>query len=244
LRLLRQALRAGRRRALIGARRCRALRRLGLVLSVAGLLPLGWVLAGLVGAALPSGGTETGGDGPVEIRLFGTLIHYDFLLPATPEARAAFAFAARAGVPIDAPGTEWILAGWGARDFYTATGRYVDMRAGPVWRALTGDASVLRVDAYGPVGTEGTIRLRLSRDAYARLLKAIAASRAGPILPHPGFTDTDAFFEGAGRFDALRTCNVWAGAMLRAAGLRLGAWTPTPQALRLSLRLWTDARTD
>ena len=213
----------------------RLLRRaLGAVLAVPVLI-LFWFLAGLAGAAIPSGGEAHGDD--VEIRLVGTAIHYDFLLPATPETRAAFAFADN--VPLDAPGVAWILAGWGARDFYTATGTYVDMRPGPVWRAVTGDASVLRVDAWGPFEGDGTLRLRLSAGQYARLLSAIVATRDGPELVEAGFTPTDAFFAARGRFDAVRTCNVWVGAMLRAAGLRFGVWTPTPQAVRLSVALHT-----
>ena len=207
------------------------------------LLPaaaLVWLAAATVGAVLPSGG----GTGPapgapgVTVHLWGTAIHYDLLLPATPETRAAFAFAAPAGVPVDDPGAAWILAGWGARDFYTATGTYADMRPGPVWRAATGDASVLRVDVVGAWTPPGPA-IRLSPDGYARLLAAVAATRAGDApLPHAGFTATDAFFPAAGRFHLLDTCNAWVGRMLRAAGLRFGRWTPTPGAVRLSLRLW------
>ncbi len=171
------------------------------------------------------------------IHLVGTAIHYDFVLPATPETRAAFAFAGGVGVPVGAAEARWILVGWGARDFYTATGTYADMEAGPIWRAVTGDDSVLRIDVLGDVDLSGTPVLRLSTAQYARLLAAIRASTDGTALAHPGFTASDAFFEGAGRFDLWRTCNVWVGEMLQAAGLRFGRWTPTPQSIRLALRL-------
>lgn len=209
-----------------------------------------WFCAGLLGAIVPSAG-EAPGDA-VEVRLVGTALHYDFLLPATPETRAAFAFAAARGVPLEAPGVEWVLAGWGARDFYTGTPTLADVRPGPVWRAITGDASVLRVDVWGPVAGDGTLRLRLSSAQYTRLLAAIVATLADPTLVHPepaapdladpepaeaGFTPTDAFFAARGRFDGFRTCNTWVGAMLRAAGVRFGVWTPTPQAVRLSVAL-------
>lgn len=54
-------------------------------------------------------------------------------------------------------------------------------------------------------------------------------------IPGPGFGPTDRFFAAHGRFDILRTCNTWISDMLRAAGLRFGAWTPTPYAVTLSL---------
>ncbi|UWQ18470.1 DUF2459 domain-containing protein [Jannaschia sp. M317] len=190
-----------------------------------------WFGTGLVGALLPAAGEVPGDD--VAIRLIGTAIHYDILLPATPEARAKLAFAGMAGVPIDAPGAEWILVGWGARDFYTATGTYADMRPGPVWRAVTGDHSVLRVEVLGALDTADLPEVRLSAAQFTRLLGAVAGTRSGPVVPGAGFTATDAFFEADGRFHLNRTCNVWVGEMLRAAGLRFGRWTPTPQAVRL-----------
>ncbi|WP_371155503.1 DUF2459 domain-containing protein [Jannaschia sp. 2305UL9-9] len=168
-----------------------------------------------------------------DIYLVGSAIHYDFLLPATPDVRQAFAFAADAGVPV--AGADWILVGWGARQFYTATGGYGDMRPGPVWRAVTGDASVLRVDAFGPLDLSGQQRVRLNEAQVSALVTAIVGSTTGQLVPDTGFTATDAFFVGRGRFHLLRTCNVWIGEMLRAAGLPFGRWTPTPAAVRLSL---------
>ncbi len=203
------------------------------------LLPgliLVWFVAGLVGALLPSAGAAPGDD--VEIRLVGTAIHYDFLLPATAETRAAFGFAAE--VPVEAPDVAWILAGWGAREFYTATGTYADLAAGPVARAVTGDASVLRVEVWGPFDGADSLRLRLGSAQYTRLLAAIVATADGPALDGAGFSRTDAFYPARGRFDVLRTCNVWVGRMLRAAGLRFGVWTPTPQAVRLSATIYLN----
>lgn len=192
-----------------------------------------WFGGGLIGGVIPSVGSAPGDD--VEIRLVGTAIHYDFLLPATPETRAAFGFAARAGVPVEAPDVAWILAGWGARDFYTATGAYSDMEIGTIWRAVSGDASVLRVEVWGDVDLGDWPRIGLSAAQYTRLLEAIVASTDERVLESPGFTPTDRFFGGRGGFGFWRTCNVWVGEMLRAAGLRFGVWTPTPQAVRLAL---------
>lgn len=215
------------------------MKRAGRALAWLLALPVLWFVAGLVGAALPAGpSVPPHREDGIEIRLVSSAIHYDILLPATPETRAALAFAAEAGVPIDDPGVAWILAGWGARDFYTTTGTYRDVSPGAVASAVAGDQSVLRVDVFGAWDGAGSTRLIVAADGYARLLRAVAASRDGPALAHPGFTATDRFFEGAGRFHALNTCNVWVGEMLRAAGVRFGLWTPTPQAVRLSLALW------
>jgi uncharacterized protein (TIGR02117 family) len=64
-------------------------------------------------------------------------------------------------------------------------------------------------------------------------LKRDASGRPVP-LDSPAFGQTDAFFAAKGHFSLLRTCNVWVGEVLRAAGIPFGLWTPTPQAVRLS----------
>jgi hypothetical protein len=75
----------------------------------------------------------------------------------------------------------------------------------------------------------------MSQAQYAALLQAITETGLGPAIPGAGLTGSDGFLEAGGRFHALRTCNTWTGRMLRAAGVEVGAWTPTPYALRLSL---------
>ena len=208
---------------------------LRLSLAVVLGLPLAYFLAALLGAVVPGPAAEpvapTGE--PVVLHLLGGPIHTDLLLPATPEARAAFAFAEQAGVPIDR--AAYILVGWGAHEFYTATGTYADLTPGPVWRAITGDRAVLRVDAVGPVSSPlPGLPLTVDRASYEILLGRIAADVAGGPVVGAGFTPTDAFFAAEGRFHLFNTCNVWVSEQLRDAGVPFGLWTPTPYAVRLS----------
>ncbi len=155
-----------------------------------------------------------------------------------------FAFAGEDGrVPVDNPGAEWLLVGWGSGAFYTTAGSYSDVTARAVLRAATGDSAVLRIDAFGalPDGIAGLHWLALTPGEYARLRASILADvtrgpdgRAIPV-PVPGFGATDGFWRAEGRFDLFRTCNVWVGRKLHDAGLRFGAWTPAPQSVSLSL---------
>ena len=155
-------------------------------------------------------------------------IHTDIAVPVTPEFVARFGWLdAYLPVPIDRAG--WVVFGWGARDFYTSTGGYRDLSPGPVWRAISGDTAVMRVDLIAPEWTpQDVIVISLGPDQQQRLFEAIAAGFATPVaaLDHPGFTSADRFFAGAGRFDAFRTCNVWVGQVLAAAGVDVGRWTP------------------
>ncbi|MFY0636140.1 MAG: DUF2459 domain-containing protein [Vannielia sp.] len=197
-----------------------------------------YLAAAALGGLVPGAEVEVApGEGaPVEIGLIAGPIHYDFLLPATPETRAALAFAAEGGVPLDAPEVAHVLVGWGAAGFYTTAGSYGDVTASTVLRAATGDASVLRVEVYAalPEGLDYP-RLRLTAGQYSALLAFIAHTRSGPAVEGAGFSQTDAFFEARGRFHLFRTCNTWITDALRAAGHPAGAWTPTPYAVTLSL---------
>lgn len=197
-----------------------------------------YLIAAVLGALLPNG-ADGGGTGRVTVHLVAGPIHYDFLLPADAQTRRDFAFAEAAGVPLGAPGVEWIVVGWGSEAFYTATGSYADLRVRTVWRAAVGDGSVVRVSVAGRLGARESQVLRLTKAEYARLRAAILASVETPVpVPGAGLSAFDAFFPAKGRFHVLRTCNVWVAGVMRSAGLRFGRWTPTPYAVTLAARVF------
>ena len=217
----------------------RALRMLtGLVLAVAALLLL-WMLAGLLGGLIPGPTAPQPGPPAVQIGLVATPIHYDLLLPLDDDLRARFGFAAAAGVDIGNPAAGWLLVGWGAEGFYTSAGRYSDIPAWAVARAITGDRSVLRLEAWEnrPLADFAQTRsLMLSAQGYEALIDRILSELGTPeLVQAPGLTRRDAFFRASTPFNGLYTCNAWVGEALRDAGVPLGIWTPSPQSLRLRL---------
>ena len=56
---------------------------------------LGSILT-IIGAIIPNGETG-GGKGDIDVHLVSGPIHYDVLLPATPQTRQSFAFLEQAG---------------------------------------------------------------------------------------------------------------------------------------------------
>jgi len=173
----------------------------------------------------------------VQIGLVAGPIHYDFLLPATKQTRAVFGFAKAAGVPVAHIDVEWIVIGWGARGFYTTVGGYSDLTLDSVLRGILGDTAVLRVDVATRLPDDFEMRrVGLSGVQYAALLRHIRSELEDvPVeLATSGFTATDAFYSASGRFNIVRTCNVWVAETLRAAGVGFGVWTPTPYAVSLS----------
>jgi uncharacterized protein (TIGR02117 family) len=217
------------------------LRRILLALIAA---PVLYILAGFAGALIPGPVADIGGAPTERIGLARGPIHYDILLPLTPETREAFGFAEAAGLPMRHPQAEWLVVGWGSAGFYTTVGSYADMRPGVVWRAMTGDSAVLRLDLAGDVsGIDRIDWLDVSAAQIAALRDGILAAveRDGtgqPIaLPPAPWGQSHVFYRAKGRFNILHSCNAWTGEVLRAAGIRFGLWTPTTQAVKFGLWL-------
>lgn len=211
----------------------RALRLLVAVLA----LPMLYLVASVTLPHIPGPGPDLSGPPARQIGLLQGAIHTDILFPLTPETRARFGFAKAAGVPISHSDAEWLMLGWGSAGFYTTAGSYADISASALLTAATGDSSVLRLDVTGPLPPLPNLRfLSLSEAQYQALLAEVEATFASQIpLNHPGFTGSDAFFPAHGRFHALRTCNVWLGERLRAAGIPFGLWTPANWSIDLSV---------
>ena len=69
-------------------------------------------VAAVLGAIVPDAGKkQSDGMGAIEVLLYTSPIHYDFLIPAIPEAHAAFGFAEQQGMPVDDPRLRWFVVG-------------------------------------------------------------------------------------------------------------------------------------
>ena len=218
----------------------RAARALAALLLAPVAAVLLWLLAAVVGGVLPGRVAAVPAEGPAsEIAMIAGPIHYDFAFPLDDPLRERLE-ALLPGIALR--GAEWVLFGWGSRAFYTATGTYADVSPRLVLRAALGDRAVIRVRPLGPLAEGHPAIRRLSiatsrRDALLDGVLGDLALKGGRAVPHPfgGHDDWDRFYEARGRFDALRTCNVWLGRRLWEAGVPFGAWTPTPYAVRLGL---------
>jgi uncharacterized protein (TIGR02117 family) len=182
------------------------------------------------------------GEGTRRIMVLKNPIHTDIAVPLDDGVRRRFAFLADSGLPIDAPGARYIVFGWGGRAFYLETPTWSRLRATPVLKALTLDASVMHVDVAGAIKEPhpDVTGFDIDEPHFAALLDYIAASfRNGPVtIDNAGYSSFDRFYEANGDFNALIGCNTWTAAGLRVAGLRTGWWNPLPTSLWWSLRLY------
>ncbi|HEV7658634.1 MAG TPA: TIGR02117 family protein [Allosphingosinicella sp.] len=132
-----------------------------------------------------------------------------------------------------------VAIGYGNREFYLNTPTWGDLSLGVAFTAmLGGGTTLLHVEHIDRPGTEDKQRpIRLAPDQYRRLVAFIRERfRLGPDgrpipVPGRGYGPYDAFYEANGGFSAILNCNEWTGRALRAAGVRMGLWTPMEQSV-------------
>jgi len=205
------------------------------------------VLAATLGTLVPRPlwPAAAAGEGTRHILVLRNPIHTDIAIPVDDEVRRRFHFLAVAGIPADAPEVRYIVFGWGGRAFYLETPTWSQVKAVPVLKALTLDASVMHVDVAGAIAEPhpDVAGFDVDEAHFAALLDFIAASfQQGPngplVIENAGYSSFDRFYEANGHFNALVGCNTWTAAALRTAGLRTGWWNPLPVSLGLSMRLY------
>ena len=133
--------------------------------------------------------------------------------------------------------------GFGNRDFYLNTPDWSDLSPRTALAAAFGQGpGLLHVEHLrNPRPSTHQRRILLSPNRYRILARHIRASfeldfdgKSQPLLGR-GYGAADIFYEASGRYDAHRTCNEWTGEALRAAGVRMGLWTPLAESVMLRL---------
>jgi uncharacterized protein (TIGR02117 family) len=215
-------------------------RRLTILAAAVLLVPLVYVLAALLLGLLPVNRdfrptpAEAGG---VTVFLRTNGVHAELVLPAVApyDWRAELppsevVDAARLARP---PALEWIAFGWGDREFFIRTRTWRDLRPGTAASALLGlGPAAMHVEYLARPQDYRARRIDLSPAQYARLVDGLRAGFARDAggrprrIADPGYFDTDAFYEGNGRYSLVLTCNEWIRRVLAGAGVRTAAWAP------------------
>ena len=133
----------------------------------------------------------------------------------------------------------YIIVGYGHRDFYLNTPSWAELSLATAFNAATGLGSTLVHVDHLQDPREGMEQkaITLTAEEYRRLVDYIrprfqldAQGRTIPV-PGRGYNSNDAFYEANGGYSAIMTCNEWTGRALRAAGVRMGLWTPIEQSV-------------
>ncbi|MEO6359648.1 MAG: TIGR02117 family protein [Sphingomicrobium sp.] len=215
-------------------RKSQKLRRyLRLALLAIAAVPLLYLTAALIGAAIPVNRSWTEPEQGTTIYLASNGIHADIIMPVNAQELDWAGLLPRSDVATPPAGAQWIAFGAGERVVYLETPRWRDLRAATAFRALTRGERILHVEwVTSPSYAVREIRLR--PEEYRRLWSSVRASfrNANPKrIDHRGYGDRDAFYEGIGHASAFDTCNHWVATQLRTAGVRTSIWSPFAQGL-------------
>jgi len=207
-----------------------------LVLAVLAI-PLLYLAAALVGSLIPVNRDWREPDQGITIYLVDNGVHLDLVLPA--EAAGLSWRSDFAPKDIAEPrwaNSDWVMIGAGERAVYLDTPTWADLSLKTAARAAITGEQIIHVQWASDPEDWADAAIRLTPEQYRRLHAAIRASfdlKAGrpQRIDHPGYWDSDAFYEGVGNFNAIRTCNQWVASRLRIAGVETSLWSPFSKGL-------------
>jgi uncharacterized protein (TIGR02117 family) len=214
------------------------------------LLPLGYLCLSTIGAFIPVStvkGFDEDENTRIKIILLSSPIHTDVFLPATPRVREKLAFLNSAKLNMENPNLKWLGVGWGSRDFYTNVAQLSDVTPNIIYKAIFGDDAVIRLGAYGAFydghGGHGGLEIYLTNQQLEKLVDYMKASfvmrhKKPQLLQDTHLAGQDLFYQAKGDYNITFSCNQWVNHGLRAAGIKIGLWTPTPWALNWSLKFF------
>jgi uncharacterized protein (TIGR02117 family) len=159
-------------------------------------------------------------------------VHTAFVVPAAA-AGVDWSMTFR---PTDLPSSDlagnWMIIGWGDRDFFLGTPTWADVRPRTVISAAFGSGgSLIHVDHLtAPMPGADMRPVTISEGEYRKLSAIIDATliRDGDGHPSaiPGYGSRDVFYPARGNYNLFHTCNSWTADTLAAVGMRAPLWTP------------------
>jgi len=133
--------------------------------------------------------------------------------------------------------SEYAMIGWGHKGVYLRAENWNDLTLSDASSAVFGTGNSLLHIYYlqKPKPSSYRKKIRISQVQYFHILNNIARyfqyNNNGKLNVYTGYSPNNIFYEANGRYSILNTCNVWAGRMLREAGIKIGYWTVFSQSI-------------
>ena len=195
-------------------------------------LAASYVLAALIGSHVPRNNQWQELRDGITIYVVTNGYHSGIIVPVSAGGEDLSLLIRPTDLPDQRLAGNYLLFGWGDRDFYLNTPTLADVKASTALSALIGSGQVLvHVDhLQSPADIVDPRAVRLTPAAYRKLLNFIRASiivsADGHAAPIAGYGESDVFYEARGRYHLFNTCNNWTSDALAAAGVRTAAWSP------------------
>jgi uncharacterized protein (TIGR02117 family) len=203
---------------------------IGWPLLAAGL----YMVAALVGSVMSVNGEWQNSEHGYAIYLHDNGIHLSIIVPRKQHLNNLETVFPAAHLPGQQRPADYLMFGWGDRDFYLNTPTWGDLRPHHAINAMVGSGrTLLHVDHLNAL-PKGVTKLTVEHEAYQTILSEIVLTvnaNASSTTPQPikGYGRSDVFYPTlGGDYSALYTCNNWVSDILAAARIRTGRWTPLP----------------
>jgi uncharacterized protein (TIGR02117 family) len=124
--------------------------------------------------------------------------------------------------------------GWGDKGFYLETPTWADLKASVAFNAVFGLSSTAMHTTYHKQikETASCKQLMITKKQYARLVAYIQSGfrvdenkHVVLIKTDANYGDSDAFYEGVGKYSLFKTCNTWTNTALKSCGQKACWWT-------------------
>jgi uncharacterized protein (TIGR02117 family) len=217
----------------------RILATVGKAIAVLVAIPVLYLLAALLGSLMPANRSWQPPHEGVQIFLETNGVHTWIVVPKVTPYMDWRPIAPIQHIRKPASAGDYLAIGYGNREFYLNTPAWSDLTVGRALGAAFGNGpSLVHVyHEHNPQAGEYHRPIILTREQYRRLsaflLSSFARDQRGRTIPlvGKGYGASDVFYEARGGYNLFYTCNEWAGAALRTAGVRVGIWTPFSQSI-------------
>jgi len=204
-----------------------------------------YLVAALIGAWIPENEDFVRKPNGIEVYIYSGDIHSDIILPLVNDQKDWRENFPLSSFESDRDEFTHVSFGWGSRAFYLDTPTWNDLEISTALSVLfMPSESVMHVEMVHlrPVISSSLMKTKITEQQYLNMVDFIQASfdqnsgvassnqRPTPI-EDAGYSDRDNFYPAVGNYHLFRTCNCWAGDTLRAAGIKVGKFTPLPKSV-------------
>ncbi len=199
--------------------------------GLVGLVAL-FFFAALIGSHVPRNGDWREPPDGITIYVVTNGYHSGLIVPVSASGEDLSLIIRPTDLPNPKLAGNWLLLGWGDRDFYLNTPTLADVKVSTALSALIGSGQTLvHVDhLQSPDDVDDPRPVSLTPNAYRKLLGFIRASiiidADGHATAIAGYGESDVFYNARGPYSLFNTCNNWTSNALAAAGVRTSAWSP------------------
>lgn len=170
----------------------------------------------------------------VDIYIISNGVHTDIVLPVINEYKDWSKFVKPGDTRSGNTYVSNVAFGWGDKGFFLHTKAWADLKFKTAFNALFYlSSSAMHVTYYRSImESESCRKVCIDKEAYLKLVEYIDKSFEHDGLGNPlqikgaSYFDNDSFYEAKGKYGLFNTCNTWANAGLKDAGLKACLWTP------------------